>query len=214
MRYHRGMGTRTAGLLGVACLLVAGCGTYSMVRPARTLPKGQVELAAGLAASNLGEVNTILHGAVGLGDRVELLGQNEIWNSFVELRYAILKDEPAHGDAVGLVVGAGAGQAVTLVSAVTEAGEEESNESIDGAAGLVSASVGKTWGNTTLTLAHRTFFLQGGYAASSTRLALRLAVSGGFGFFAETGGTAHSVLSEPAVGLVLAEAALGFWVGF
>lgn len=217
MRYRRAMGTdpRRALAAAAAALVAGGCGTYSMVRPARTLPAGEVELAAGVAASNLGEVNTILHAAVGVGERVEVLAQNEIWNTFGEARYAVLSDAPSqgHGDGVGLVVGVGGGRAVTVVSAVTE-GVDEDEETVDGAAATVSVAVGKSWDAVSVTLGHRSFFLASGYLAASTRLGVRLHLGSVAGVFLETGGTVHAVLEAAEVGFVMVEGAAGLWVGF
>lgn len=214
------MGTdpRRALAAAAAALAAGGCGTYSMVRPARTLPAGEVELAAGLAASNLGEVNTILHAAVGVAERVEVLAQNEIWNTFGEARYAVLSDAPTRGgdgggDGVGLVVGVGGGRAVTVVSAVTE-GVDEDEETADGAAATVSVAVGKSWDAVSVTLGHRSFFLASGYLAASTRLGVRLHLGSVAGVFLETGGTVHAVLEAAEVGFVMVEGAAGLWVGF
>lgn len=198
------MSIRTSASLA---LLLAGCGTYSMVRPAQTLPKGEVELAAGLAASQLGEVNTILHGAYGITDRVELLAQNEIWNSFVELRYGILKQPDSD---VGLVVGAGGGYAVTVLSAISEG----DSETVEGSAGTVSLGVGRRWDNLELTLGNRTVIFGAGYLASSTRLGLRLYAGRRSGFMLEAGGTAHTATWADGATIGLGEASLGFFVGF
>jgi len=44
-----------------------------------------------------------------------VVAQNEIWNTFVEVRYGLLHERD---DGLSLAVGAGGGQAVTLVSAI------------------------------------------------------------------------------------------------
>lgn len=198
------MSIRTSASLALLC---AGCGTYSMVRPANTLPKGEVELAAGLAASQLGEVNTILHAAYGVSDRVEVLAQNEIWNSFVEVRYGILKQPESD---VGLVVGAGGGFAVTVLSAVAEG----DSETVEGGAGTVSLGVGRRWGNAELTLGNRTVIFGAGFLASSTRLGLRFYAADHFGLMLEGGGTAHTATWADGATIGIGEASVGFFFGW
>ena len=177
---------------GIAIVLglVAGCGTYSMMRPAATLPKGHAEVAAGIAASQLGEANTILHAAVGVNDHVEILGQNEVWNSFVEGRYGVLRG--ADGEPVDLAVGVGGGYAVTFLSALTSSGD---HKDVHGGALTASVAVGHDWGRVALTLGNRTFWLDGGYLAISTRLGVRVKVAGPFGVELETGATVHTPTS-------------------
>ena len=193
-------------------LLVAAsaCGTYSLVRPAETMPAGRVELTAGVAASRLGEVNPVFHGAVAITDDVEVLAQNEVWNSFAELRYGILHTR-RHG--LALAVGAGAGRAITLVSALGE--ELDLDDADGGAAGLVSVAVGKQWAHLDLTLGNRTFVqTSGSFFMSSTRAVVRLILSRHVGVLLEGGGTVHAPTDQPDASLFIAEGTLGFWVGF
>jgi len=197
-------------ILSLVIVATSGaCGTYSLVRPAETMPQGRVELAAGIAASQLGEANTILHAAYAITDDVEVLAQNEVWNSFVEVRYGVLHE--AH-DGVSLALGAGGGEAITLISAVGEA--LDADEADSGAAGLVSASIGKRLGAVDLTLGNRTFIQTGAFFMSSTRLAARIAIGDHLGLMLEGGGTAHAPLDAPDVALFIGEGSLGFWVGF
>lgn len=200
--------TGTAGGLGLALALgvaASGCGTYSMIRSADTLPQGKLELAGGLSASNLGEVNTVAHAAYGLTDHVELLAQNEIWNTLGELRYGILH---SRRDPIGLAVGVGGGQAVTLVSAVSGG-----NENFNGAAACASVAVGKELGPVTVTLMNREVLFFGGYLATATRLGLRLRATEHLGFLVEGGATVHTKLSVGAA-LVIGEATAGLYIGF
>jgi hypothetical protein len=191
-------------LLAVAS---AACGTYSMVRPARTLPAHEVEVAAGLAASSL-EVNTIGHVAYGVTDRVELLAQNEIWNTFGEARYAIAR----RGDApLDVTIGAGGGTAVTLLSAVTSSGNRDS---VSGLAGTLSFAIGRELGRVSITAGNRTFVLAAGYLASSTRAAIRIRAFGKGGVFVEAGATYHALLAVAGAGLVIGEGAGGIFLGF
>ncbi|MBK9036534.1 MAG: hypothetical protein IPL61_35680 [Myxococcales bacterium] len=197
-------------LAPVAVLAATACGTYSMVRPAETMPAGRVELTAGVAASRLGEVNTVLHAAVAITDDVEVLAQNEVWNSFAEVRYGILHTR-RHG--LALAVGAGAGRAITLVSAL---GEELDLEDADGgAAGLVSLAVGKQWAHLDLTLGNRTFVqTSGSFFMSSTRAVVRVIITPHVGVLLEGGGTVHAPIDAPDASLFIAEGTLGGWVGF
>ena len=176
-----------------------------MVRPARTLAPGTVEIAAGIAVSEL-EANPVGHVAVGVGDRVEVLAQNEIWNTFAELRYQVLRDGP-----VDLAVGAGGGYAVTLVSALTSSGD---HDTLTGAAGTVSISAGHSWGRVSLTLGNRSFFLTSGYVATSTRLGLRVRAVGRLGFLVEGGATVHAPLDALSLAFVVGEGTGGLFVEF
>lgn len=190
--------------------LTSACGTYSMVRPAETLPAGRVELAAGLAASQLGEANTVLHAAVGVTDDVEVLAQNEVWNSFGEVRYGVLHEKP---NGMSLAVGVGGGRAITLVSAVGDA--LDSDEADGGAAGLASVAVGKRFDRVDLTIGNRTFYqFGGGFFMSSTRAAVRFAITGNLGLLLEGGGTVHAPIDAPDLSIFIGEATTGFWIGF
>lgn len=198
-------------VLGAAVLAVTGgCGTYSLVRPADTLRAGKVELAAGLAVGGFGEVNPILHGALGVTDDVEVIAQTEVWNTFVEGRFGILHQRD---DGLSLAVGVGGGTAVTMVSLLGD--EVDKNHADTGAAGLVSASVGKRWGGLELTLGNRTFVqVTGHFLMSSTRVAVRGALGAHFGLMLEGGGTVHAPTAHPDLSLFIPEASAGFWLGF
>lgn len=189
---------------------LGGCGTYSMVRPAETMRQGKVEIAAGLAVSAIGEANTIVHAAYAVNDDIEILAQNEIWNTFLEVRWGLLHERD---DEMSLVVGAGGGQAVTLVSAV---GDEIDSDSADGAAaGEITVAVGKRLGPVDLTLGNRTFVqLDGDFLMSSTRLGVRLPIGRHFGLMLEGGGTAHAPVDSLDLAIFIAETSAGFWVGF
>lgn len=186
--------------------LASGCGTYSFVRPAHTLPQGQVEGALGVAASSL-EANTVAHLAVGLGGGFEVLAQNEVWNTFGELRYQLLK-----GGDVDLTVGAGLGYAVTLISAIDTSDEEY--DSTEGGAGMVSIAAGHTWDKVSLTIGHRSMFLDGGYLAASTRASFRALLAGPLGLLLEGGATVHAPLDGIDAAITIPEATVGFFLGF
>jgi len=191
----------------IGLVVTSACGTYSMIRPADTLPKGKVELAAGLAASSL-EVNTIVHGAFGLTDRVELLGQNEVWNTFGEVRYAVRR----RGEGpLAVSIGLGGGYAITLLSAVS--GAAQGNRA-NGAAGTASVAVGHDWGRVAVTVGNRSFVLAPGYLATSTRAGIRVRIAGPLGALAELGATYHAKLAVIAAGLAIAEGSLGLFFEF
>lgn len=185
----------------------SACGTYSYVRSADTMPAGRVELTGAIAASQL-EANTVVHGAYAITDRLEVIGQNEIWNSFVGLRFGILHSER---DGIGLAIGAGGGQAVTLVSAI---GEEVKDGGDSGAAGVVEVAVGKRFGDVSLTLGHREFYMVPGFVAASSRLGVRWDLGDHFGLLLEGGATIHAPTSDPSLAIVIGEGTAGFWVGF
>lgn len=199
---------RTLSLVALA--LTGACGTYSLVRPAETLPAGRVELSAGVAASQLGEANTVLHAAVGINDDIEVLAQNEVWNTFGELRYGVLHEKP---NGISLAVGAGAGRAITLISAVGDA--LDADEADAGAAGVVEVAVGKRLDRVDLTVGNRTFYqFGGGFVMSSTRAAVRFAIADSFGLMLEGGGTVHAPIDALDVSLFIGEGSAGFWIGF
>jgi len=194
----------------VAAVAAGGCGTYSLMRPAETLPAGRVEVAVGAAASQLGEANTVLHGAVGITDDIEALAQNEVWNSFAEVRYGILHERP---NGASLAVGVGGGRAITLVSAVGDA--LDSDEADGAAAGTVSVSVGKQWDRIAVTIGNRTFIqANGNFFMSSSRAQVRLAATDHFGVLLEGGGTVHAPIDHPDLSLFIGEGTLGLWIGF
>lgn len=186
--------------------LASGCGTYSFVRPAHTLPQGKVEGALGVAASSI-EANTVAHLAVGLGGGFELLAQNEVWNTFGELRYQLVQ-----GGDVDLTVGAGLGYAVTLISSIDTS--DDDYDSADGGAGMVSLAVGHSWDKVSLTLGHRSMFLDGGYLAASTRASVRTLIAGPLGLLLEGGATVHASLDAIDAAITIPEATVGFFLGF
>jgi hypothetical protein len=185
--------------------LLAACGTYSMVRPARTLPPGQVEVAAGVAVSQV-DASSVAHVALGIDERIEILAQNEILNSFAELRYQV-----ARGGALDLVVGAGGGYATTLLAQLSPTGKHDTFRS---AAGTASIAIGHTWGPLSLTLGNRNFFLRPGYLASSTRLGLRVRAFGPLGFLIEGGATVHAPLGNLTTAFAIGEATGGLFLAF
>ncbi len=205
------MALRSPRTLSLAALALSGaCGTYSLVRPAETLPGGRVELSAGVAASQLGEANTVLHAAVGINDDIEIMAQNEVWNTFGEVRYGVLHEKP---NGISLAVGAGAGRAITLISAVGDA--LDADEADAGAAGVVEVAVGKRLDRVDLTVGNRTFYqFGGGFVMSSTRAAVRFAIADSFGLMLEGGGTVHAPIDALDVSLFIGEGSAGFWIGF
>jgi hypothetical protein len=198
--------------LSVALLLASttACGTYSLVRPADTLPAGRVELAAGLAASQLGEVNTIVHGAVGITDDVEVFGHNEFLNTFGEVRYGILhsddrrprpgswprfrpRDHPGVGDRRRA--------RLRQRRRRRRRGRQRHDRQ---ALGLDRAG-----GRQPHLRPDRNAFLM-----SSTRAQARVGVSRSFGLLVEVGGTVHAPTDALDASLFIGEGSLGLWVGF
>lgn len=196
--------------LALLAAATAACGTYSLVRPAETLPKGRVELATGVAASQLGEANTILHAAVGLTDDLEAYIHNEFLNTYGEVRYGVLHNA---SDDVALAVGLGFGRAITLVSAI---GDTLDSDSADGGtAGVASVTVGKRLDAIELSVGNRTLIqTDGGFLMSSTRLQIRATVSPHFGLLGELGGTTHAPTDDFGNSIFITEGALGLWIGF
>jgi hypothetical protein len=119
-------------LLGLA---LSGCGTYSTLRPATVAPPGHVELGAGLAANQLGEVLPVLDGRAGIFPRVEIGGHYEVYSGFAEARVQALAQETA---GVSLALGLGGGFGTTLIDEVGEAldGAEDPDPAVFASLGI------------------------------------------------------------------------------
>jgi hypothetical protein len=187
-------------VLLLASVSVSACGTYSMLRPADTIPRGAFEVNAGLAANGLGEVLPVVQGAIGLADRLELVGQYEIYNGFGELRGQVL-DSRQHG--VGLTLGVGGGVGFTFAEAL---GEDE--ETVNDGAATASLVIGRELGSVDLYLGDRIMWLIPSYAVNTTKLGVRINAGRYFRVIAEGGATIHNG------GAVLAEGTVAIGLGF
>jgi len=160
------------------------CGTYSVLRSADTLPKGQVELNAGLAANGIGEVVPVGQVAVGVHDRVDVFAQWELWNAFAEARAAVFKSEL---DGIAVTIGIGGGVASTAL--------EEASDTLQGvendAAMVGSVYIGRRFDWLDVYLANRTLWLVPSFTLNSTKLGVRLNASEHFRFIIEGGATVH-----------------------
>jgi len=74
------------GAVGFAGWLT-GCGTYSLLRPADTLKRGELEMTAGAAFNTLPEMTLVGQAAFGLADWLELGAQYEMYSALGQLRF-------------------------------------------------------------------------------------------------------------------------------
>lgn len=188
-------------ILSLALALLLGCGTYSILRPPDTIDPGSAELNAGLAVNSIGEVIPVAQGAIGLADRIELVGQWEVYNAFAELRGQIL-DSDEHG--VGLTVGAGGGVGFTALELVSDELEDVQNEG----AATVSAVIGRKMKRLDLYLGNRTMWLVPSYLVNTTKAGVRLKAGPYFRLILEGGMTIHHGW------LVLGEGTLAIGLGW
>ncbi len=84
----------------------AGCGTYSLLRPADTLSAGHFELTGGCAVNTVPEAVPVAQAAVGLTDWLEVGAQYETYSALGQLRFGLLSSEK-HGIAIALAAGGG-----------------------------------------------------------------------------------------------------------
>jgi hypothetical protein len=163
-----------------ALALLAGCGTYSHIRPADNLPSGTFEASFGMAANSLGEVLPVGAAALGLTDWLELEGQYEIYSGFAELRAGLLGSE-RNGFALALGVGGG------LASVYTDGWA-------GGAAAIGDLTLGRRFGRVDLYVADRFFYLpKDRYTINSIRGGVRVSFDW-FHIGAEGGATLHQGL--------------------
>ncbi len=189
--------TRASLTVLAAVFLSSGCGTYSMLRSADTLPEGRVELNAGIAANAFGEVIPVGQAAIGVHDRVELLAQWELWNAFAEARVGLLNSER---DGIGLTVGVGGGAGSTALEETTDELLDIENDAVM----TGSIAIGKRWDWFELTLGNRTMWLVPNFWVNSTRVGLRFNAGPHFRFIIEGGATVHHgafAVGEGTVGI-------------
>ena len=72
--------------------------TGSTLRTARVLEEGQIEVSAGLAATEFGGATQVVIGAYGITDRLEIEGRWEDEFGAITPRFQILKSESAYID--------------------------------------------------------------------------------------------------------------------
>lgn len=178
---------RTCAVVLAACLWWSGCGTYSMLRSAETLPAGKAEVNAGMAANGFGEVIPVGQIALGLSDRIEVLGHFEVWNVFAEARGAILKNDR---DGLALTVGVGGGAGSTALEETADELRDVKND----AALTGSVAVGKNWSWLDVYLSNRTMWLVPSFFVNSTRLGVRLKANRHVRLILEGGVTVHDGL--------------------
>lgn len=93
---------------------VSGCSSYSSIRAADNLKKGEIEVAGGVAANldpygaGVGSVVPVGHASVGVSDEVEAGAHYETNSLLGEVRYGILKSEE---DGIAVAVGVTGGKA-------------------------------------------------------------------------------------------------------
>lgn len=73
--------------------LLAGCGTFSHLRPADTLKKGQFELAGGLSMNTLPEFVPTIRADYGLFERFEIGAQWELYTILGGFRYGLMPSD-------------------------------------------------------------------------------------------------------------------------
>lgn len=184
-------------IIVVACGLLAGCGTYSMLRSADTLPEGRGEINVGLAANGFGEVVPVGQAAVGLSDRFELIGHFEVWNAFVEGRAALFKSD-RDGFALTLGLGAGAGS-TALEEATDELLDIQNDAAVTG-----SVALGKQWSWLDVYLSNRTMWLVPNFYVNTSRLGFRLKANRHLRLILEGGVTVHhGIFAVPEVSVAL-----------
>ncbi len=87
-------------------LLLSSCGTYSVLRPADVLEKGEFEISGGLAVNSLPEGVPVAILSYGINNKLEANIQYEVYSALIGARYEILNSED---DRVALAIGLHAG---------------------------------------------------------------------------------------------------------
>jgi hypothetical protein len=173
----------------VTAVASGGCGTYSLLRPADTLPAGRVDLGAGVAVSSLPQTVAVAHAHVGLADWLEVGAHYEVYSAFGEARLGVLSTSR---NGFALAVGGGAGGVRTLGW---------------GPAAMTSVTVGRRFGDLDVYLGNRFVYAPGRATIDATKLGARLTLRDRIYVGVEGGATWHTVLW-------LAEASAGAGVTF
>lgn len=160
------------------------CGTYSTIRSADTLNKGQIEGNLGLGVNQFGEGVPLARASVGLTNRLEASAHFETYSALASLRYGLLKSKSSP---IALSLGVEGGTHVFLRGGLNDNLE---NELIG-----VAFSIGKAWKWGDLYLSHKSFISGIGnsrnFYFSTNRLGSRLNVSDFFLIGFETGASIH-----------------------
>ena len=179
-------------------LVVCACGTYSTLRPADTLARHEIELTGGVAANSLGEVNPVGQVALGVVDRIELVGQYELSSALGLLRFGLLTSL-RHG--LALAVGLGGGTAYVAANDLNQYRP----------AAIGELTLGHRLGRTDFYAGARFFLLFPDYAVLSTRAGIRLPLGAKLRLILEGGAATHfdagwgvaQTLAEGTAGLAL-----------
>ncbi len=115
-----------------------GCGTYSVIRPADNLKRGELEISGGITYNNLPELNCVAQINYGLNDWLEIGAQYEVYSTFVWSRFGLLNTDD-HG--IALAIGVGGGSA----SIIKPLDNDDTNHFSD-AALLGSLTIGRQFG--------------------------------------------------------------------
>ena len=171
-------------------ILAASCGTYSAIRPADNLRRGQFEVAGGLAASQVGQVLPVVRATVGVSDEIEIGGQYEVYSALASIRFAAMRTE-THG--LALAVGLEGG----VVSLVDDIIDGDTDFGLRAEAGGASLAVGHRWSSVEGYFATKALIVGWDGDTSSFlgtyRAGARFGGTGlSFGF--ELGGTLHHTL--------------------
>lgn len=170
------------GAVGLAGWLT-GCGTYSLLRPADTLKRGELEMTAGAAFNTLPEMTLVGQAAFGLADWLELGAQYEMYSALGQLRFGLLSSEK-HGLALSIAVGGGY---ATLLEAI----DVESRD-VRSAGPLAGLTVGRRWDSFELYLGNKTLMLlPDAYFLNAVRAGVRYTIHQAIVLGLEAGVTFH-----------------------
>jgi hypothetical protein len=173
-----------------------GCGTYSLLRSADTLKKGQFEVSVAATGNTLPELLGAVQVAAGVTDWLELGAQYEVYSALAQARFGVLSSEK-HGVALALAVGGGASSLWT--SALSDPHHEFSPTATAG------FTIGRRWDFFELYLGEKCLFLTPEkYFINTGKLGVRFTVWKHLLLGAEAGVTLHHdflVLGEGALQL-------------
>lgn len=165
-------------LAACCCSTTTGCGTYSLLRSADTLSKGQFEISAAITGNTLPEVLGAVQGAVGVTNWLELGAQYEVYSALAQVRFGVLSSEK-HGVALALAAGGG------FASAWTSAWRSQGTV-------LGGFTIGRRWSYFELYLGDKCLFLiPDSYFINTGKLGVRFTLWKHLLLGAEAGATLH-----------------------